>query len=72
MRLSDCPGNQRYFEGQQSLFADVAQGLKDLAVSVEKLVEIFNDGAADELESLIGLQGKTDPAGPGVPFSDPD
>ena len=40
------------------------QTLKELAVSIEIVVEIFNDGVADELEYMPSLQGKTDPAGP--------
>ena len=61
--------NRRYFDGQQSLFAEVAEGIKDLLASEENLVELFNDAVADELDYQSRIQGKTDPAGPGLPLS---
>ena len=47
----------------------MAERIKDLLVSEENLVEIFNDAVADELDYLTTLPGKTDPAGPSVPLS---
>ena len=50
--------SQRYFDGQQSLFPDVEEGLNDLVVTIEQLVEIFDDGDLDDFDPAdqLGLQ----------------
>jgi len=47
--------SQRYFDGQEALFPDVVQGFNQLFASVEKLVEIYNEALADDIERLDRL-----------------
>lgn len=44
--------SQRYFDGQQTLFPAVATGMDQLLTSGEKLVEIYNEALAGEIERL--------------------
>ena len=44
--------SQRYFDGQEGLFPDVAEGFDQLFASVEKLVGIYNEALAGEIERL--------------------
>ena len=50
-RTTDQVG-QRYFEGQETLFPEVAEGLDQLLASAEKLVGIYNEALAEQIESL--------------------
>ena len=42
--------SQRYFDSQEGLFPDVAKGLDQLMVSAEKLVGIYNEALAENIE----------------------
>ena len=53
--------NQRYFDGQQTLFPREAEGLDQLMDLVEKLVDIYNQDLADGLERLERLMNNTGP-----------
>ena len=47
--------NQRYFDGQQALFPAVAEGFEQLLALAEKLVDIYNEALAGEIERLERL-----------------
>jgi hypothetical protein len=47
--------SQRYFDGQEALFPEVAEGFDQLLPSVEKLVEIYNEALAEHMERLERL-----------------
>ena len=51
--------NQRYFDGQQSLFPGVAEGFSELLALMEKTVGIYNDSLAGEIERLECLLNET-------------
>ena len=60
--------NKRYFDGQQSLFPTVAEGFDQLLDLAEKLVGIYNEALAEDIERLERLlietgdgQGKSPP-----------
>ena len=44
--------SQRYFDGREGLFPDVAKGFDQLVVSAEKLVGIYNEALAEDIERL--------------------
>ena len=44
--------SQRYFDSQEGLFPDVAKGFDQLMVSAEKLVGIYNEALAENIECL--------------------
>ena len=46
---------QRYFDGQEGLFPNVAEGFDQLFASVEKLVGIYNEALAEDIERLEAL-----------------
>jgi len=47
--------NQRYFDGQQTLFPTVAEGFGQLLALVEKLIDNYNEALAGDIERLEGL-----------------
>jgi len=47
--------NQRYFDGQQTLFPPVAQGFNQLLTSLEKVVDIYNEDLAGDIERVERL-----------------
>ncbi len=47
--------NQLYYEGQQALFPQVAQGLEELVGYIERLVDLYNQDLAEGLDHLIAL-----------------
>ena len=51
--------NQRYFDGQQTLFPTVAEGLEQLLALVEKTVGIYKENLAGEIERLESLLNET-------------
>ena len=50
---------QRYFDGQQTLFPEVAEGFGQLLAWVEKLVDIYNEALAGDIERLERLLVET-------------
>ncbi len=50
---------QRYFEGQETLFPEVAEGFDQLLASSEKIVAIYNQALADDIERLECLSAET-------------
>ncbi|PKB73397.1 MAG: hypothetical protein BZY75_02105 [SAR202 cluster bacterium Io17-Chloro-G7] len=44
--------SERYFDSQQGSFPAVAEGFDQLSASVEKLVDVYNEVLAGEIESL--------------------
>ncbi len=51
--------NQRYFEGQETLFPESAEGLDRLIASLENLVGIYNEALAEDIEHLERLLNET-------------
>ena len=51
--------SQRYFKCQETLFPEVAEGFGELLASVEKLVDIYNEALAEDIERLERLLCKT-------------
>ena len=47
--------SQRYFDGQEALFPEVAEGFGQLLTLVEKLVDIYNEALAWDIERLERL-----------------
>ena len=47
--------NQRYFDGQQTLFPTVVEGFDQLLAFMAKLVDIYNEALAEEIERLEKL-----------------
>ena len=47
--------SQRYFDGQEALFPEVAEGFAQLLASAEKLVDIYNEALAEDVERLERL-----------------
>ena len=47
--------NQRYCDGQQTLFPTVAEGFDQLLAVVEKLVDVYNEALAGDIEHLERL-----------------
>ena len=47
--------SQRYFDGQEALFPEVAEGFTQLLASAEKLVDIYNEALAEDIEQLERL-----------------
>ena len=47
--------SQRYFDGQEALFPEVAEGFDRMLVSAEKLVGIYNEALARDVERLQRL-----------------
>ena len=47
--------SQRYFDGQEALFPEVAEGFGQLLVSANKLVDIYNEALAGDIERLERL-----------------
>ena len=47
--------NQIYYEGQQALFPQVAQGFEKLVGYIERLVDLYNRDLAGELDRLMAL-----------------
>ena len=47
--------SQRYFDGHQTLFPSVAEGFVQLFALVEKLVDIYNEALAGDIERLERL-----------------
>ena len=52
--------SRRYFDGQNGLFPDVAEGFEQLFASAKKLVGIYNEALAEEVEQLERLLIETD------------
>ena len=44
--------SQRYFDGQEALFPEVAGGFGQLLASAEKLFDIYNEALAGAIERL--------------------
>ena len=51
--------NRRQFLGQQALFPAVAEGFDQLLALVEKLVDIYNESLAEDIERLEKLLAET-------------
>ena len=47
--------NQLYYEGQQALFPQVAQGFEELVGYIERSVDLYNRDLADGLDRLMAL-----------------
>ena len=52
--------NQLYYEGQQSLFPQVAQGFEELVGYIERLVDLYNRDLAEGLDRLMALMPRGD------------
>ena len=61
--------NQLYYEGQQALFPQVAQGFEELVGYIERLVDLYNRDLAEELDRLIALMPEGDSPQSVEPFS---
>ncbi len=59
MREATNSIGQRYFDGQEGLVSDLAEGFGQLMASVEKLVGIYNEALARDLEQLEKLLMET-------------
>ena len=51
--------SQRYFDSQKALFPEVAEGFDQLLVLVEKMVDIYNEALAENIERLERLLSET-------------
>ncbi len=51
--------SQRYFDGQEGLFPDVAEGFDQLLASAKKSVGIYNEALAGEIERMVWLLNET-------------
>jgi len=51
--------SQRYFDGQEALFPEVAEGFEQLLALVEKLVGVYNEALAGDIERLESLLSET-------------
>ena len=51
--------SQRYFEGQQTLIRTVAEGFDQLLTLLEKLVGIYNEALAEDIERLERMISET-------------
>ncbi len=47
--------NRLYYEGQQALFPQVAQGFEELVGYIERSVDLYNQDLADGLDRLMAL-----------------
>ncbi len=47
--------NQLYYEGQQALFPQVAQGFEELVGCIERLVDLYNRDLAEGLDRLMAI-----------------
>ena len=47
--------NKLYYEGQQTLFPQVAQGFEELLGYIERLVNLYNRDLAEGLDRLIAM-----------------
>ena len=61
--------SQRYFGGQEALFPEVADGFSQLLASVGKLVDIYNEGLAGDIERLERLIFETEDRQDGSPLT---
>ncbi len=52
--------NQLYYEGQQALFPQMAQGFEELVGYIERLVDLYNRDLAEGLDRLMALLPKRD------------
>ena len=50
--------SQRHFDGQEALFPEVAEGFVQLLTAAKKLVGIYNEALAGDIERLEGLLGE--------------
>lgn len=51
--------NKRYFEGQEPLFPEVAEGFDQLLASSEIIIAIYNEALAGDIEGLECLSAET-------------
>ena len=61
--------NQIYYEGQQALFPQVAQGFEELVGYIERLVDLYNRDLAQGLDRLMAILPKDDSQKSVEPFS---
>lgn len=61
--------SQRYFDGQETLFPKVADGFGQLLASVVKLVDIYNEALAGDIERLERLLTETGDEQGGSPLT---
>ena len=61
--------NRLYYEGQQALFPQVAEGFQELVGYTERLVDLYNRDLADGLDSLMAILPKGDSQKSDEPFS---
>ena len=47
--------NQLYYDGQQALFPQVAEGFQELVGYIERLVDLYNRDLAEGLDSLMAI-----------------
>ncbi len=69
MRRVNNSVNQLYYEGQQALFPQVAQGFEELVGYLERLVDLYNRDLAEELDRLMALMPEGDSPQSVEPFS---
>ena len=51
----DVQARKLYYEGQQALFPQVAQGLEELMGYIQRLVDLYNQHLAVGLDRLIAI-----------------
>ncbi len=61
--------NQLYYEGQQALFPQVAQGFEELVGYIERLVDLYHRDLAEGLDRLMALLPEEDSQKSVEPFS---
>ncbi len=61
--------NQLYYEGQQALFPQVAEGFLELVGYIERLVDLYNRDLAEGLDRLMAILPKGNSQKTVEPFS---